>query len=764
MSNYKQCPLLTSTRSIRYALAHPVNTIASTVDNAYCHGLQLADDLLGIAFSSLDRWKRLQVEKELRTSLEAVEFLHRQEGFRYRASQNALVTAAYMDLACLLNHLHFESCRPNHHGTVCRQGTPVVTGDLQQFGRTNVCLPFSIMQTMSRFTSLLGLSQLWLQVAFCIERKLLKLLAAASIWKVLSLGLGGHPLWQLRDSKQLENILKDCNFYSQRVPRSLGGTAVALPASLRARGGRQGPAWGLYVHREGGHGQADGGSWSKLKLLEQGSEGANKGARAGASKGASEGVSWGASKGASVGTTNGAGKGTSKGATGPASPDLVCYRGQSDNDALSAQAPPATGTCHPSHAMTLLSHMDSAARSSPNPSIRVGTAQKLARLVCQRARLPFEFYQDSNFAPYRDLQNLLAARHKAEAAGADQWGEPGLPLRSSGEEIGGARGGSVIFIHGIGSSSCFWRDSIFKALSDELFTTHRIFAPDLLGLGHSPKPGLDECAYTVEDQAAAIRRSVIDAHQLPSYHLVGHSMGCLVALSLAAQAPAAVDSITLLSPTNWQLGSKALLTPHNPQRLSRCSLQTLMLPPSGNLRHLNRLLSNLAIPTLTKMVARAVMPARYPTAMLDDMIDSQLHCRPLWPTWREVLTRHRVDPDMAVLERAGKRVRVIHGMDDALCPVLRSMDLADRFSVVSLLGVPAGSHELVVGREAAIAKEIEKEIHSGCSLAPYKDDCKLCERDRWLGQCSPMKGFDSPELPVSSPTCSHVHQHAYRML
>ena len=105
----------------------------------------------------------------------------------------------------------------------------------------------------------------------------------------------------------------------------------------------------------------------------------------------------------------------------------------------------------------------------------------------------------------------------------------------------------MIFIHGMFSSATFWFDTdIASNLSDGVKKRHHLLAPDLLGCGRSPRPvdGL----YTLADQIEAIEKSVIQRYKLESFHLVGHSMGSIVALVLAARCPQRVRSITLIAP------------------------------------------------------------------------------------------------------------------------------------------------------------------------------------------------------------------------
>lgn len=107
---------------------------------------------------------------------------------------------------------------------------------------------------------------------------------------------------------------------------------------------------------------------------------------------------------------------------------------------------------------------------------------------------------------------------------------------------------NVIFIHGFLSSSSFWTESVFTNLSEHTKQNYRLFAIDLLGFGKSPKPR--DCMYTLRDHLQMIEKSVIDPFQLNSFHVVAHSMGCVIAVALAAKYSESVKSITLVAPVS----------------------------------------------------------------------------------------------------------------------------------------------------------------------------------------------------------------------
>lgn len=107
---------------------------------------------------------------------------------------------------------------------------------------------------------------------------------------------------------------------------------------------------------------------------------------------------------------------------------------------------------------------------------------------------------------------------------------------------------NVIFLHGFLSSSSLWKEIVFPNLSKHSRQNCRLFAVDLLGFGRSPKP--EDCLYTLRDHVEMIKKSVIVQFELSSFHLVAHSMGCVIALALAAEYSASVKSITLVAPVS----------------------------------------------------------------------------------------------------------------------------------------------------------------------------------------------------------------------
>lgn len=107
----------------------------------------------------------------------------------------------------------------------------------------------------------------------------------------------------------------------------------------------------------------------------------------------------------------------------------------------------------------------------------------------------------------------------------------------------------VLFIHGFISSSAFWTETLFPNFSNAAKSTYRFFAIDLLGFGRSPKP--TDSLYTLREHLDMIERSVLEPYKVKSFHIVAHSLGCILALALAVKHPGSVKSLTLLAPVSF---------------------------------------------------------------------------------------------------------------------------------------------------------------------------------------------------------------------
>lgn len=99
----------------------------------------------------------------------------------------------------------------------------------------------------------------------------------------------------------------------------------------------------------------------------------------------------------------------------------------------------------------------------------------------------------------------------------------------------------MVLLHGIASSSVTFAN-VVPLITD----SHRVVALDLLGFGESPMP--EAATYTVEEHAAAVLRTLRKLRLREPVVLVGHSMGALIAIRIAATAPRRVGKLVVVSP------------------------------------------------------------------------------------------------------------------------------------------------------------------------------------------------------------------------
>ncbi|MGY1815713.1 alpha/beta fold hydrolase [Blastococcus sp. SYSU D00820] len=109
-------------------------------------------------------------------------------------------------------------------------------------------------------------------------------------------------------------------------------------------------------------------------------------------------------------------------------------------------------------------------------------------------------------------------------------------------DLGGAAGAPVVLcVHGLGGSALNW-----GLLAPLLTRTHRVLAVDLFGHGGSGVPSVPAAGAAAADRRLLDRfvREVVGAPVV----LLGHSMGGVLTVLQAAQAPETVRRLVLLAP------------------------------------------------------------------------------------------------------------------------------------------------------------------------------------------------------------------------
>src|SRR6218665_2549408 len=123
------------------------------------------------------------------------------------------------------------------------------------------------------------------------------------------------------------------------------------------------------------------------------------------------------------------------------------------------------------------------------------------------------------------------------------------------------QGEPVLLVHGLGSSIQDWEYQI-----PELAKTRRVLAIDVRGHGRSGKP---RDAYQMSDFSADVI-GLIDHLGLPKVHLVGISMGGMIAFQVGVERPELLSSLTIVNSApeviartlaeRWQLTKRKVLS------------------------------------------------------------------------------------------------------------------------------------------------------------------------------------------------------------
>lgn len=151
----------------------------------------------------------------------------------------------------------------------------------------------------------------------------------------------------------------------------------------------------------------------------------------------------------------------------------------------------------------------------------------------------------------RELPELITGQTGyAQSGGRDIWYEcipPAGPVR-----------GTVLLLMGIGGDGFFWPPAFLRAFVEAGYRTVRY---DHRGTGLSDwvKDWDRRNPYSLRDMAADAV-AVLDALGIPSAHVVGLSMGGMIAQEIAIHHPARLDSLTLMM-TSGHVGDPELPGP-----------------------------------------------------------------------------------------------------------------------------------------------------------------------------------------------------------
>jgi len=215
---------------------------------------------------------------------------------------------------------------------------------------------------------------------------------------------------------------------------------------------------------------------------------------------------------------------------------------------------------------------------------------------------------------------------------------------------------SWLALHGITESRRYWLPRILR-----LASRYRLVIPDLPGFGLSPKPFAD---YTPEFFARAIVGFV--EHEAPEagpIRIVGHSLGALLALEVAARHPEMVERLALISVPRFNDAEDA----HRVWFAGSYSYR--------NLLGANSLAASLSQVRRTGVRLAARYVKRLPWSVVSD--SRHFTFRSLTSTLEHCLLHYRVDDILPAVPRIP--VLMIHGEADQVAPLSRVLELPARW-------------------------------------------------------------------------------------
>ncbi|MEC8443944.1 MAG: alpha/beta hydrolase [Pseudomonadota bacterium] len=310
------------------------------------------------------------------------------------------------------------------------------------------------------------------------------------------------------------------------------------------------------------------------------------------------------------------------------------------------------------------------------------------------------------------------------------------------ESMGPVDAPTVILIMGLGAQMHVWPTSLCQQL---VLAGYRVIRFDNRDTGasssldHAGNPSLirawlagrlnrgSPIPYTLKDMSRDVL-ALMDALELPSAHLIGASMGGMIAQRLAAKKRRRVRSLTSI------MSSASL--PRLPVRQWQVLLQ-LAKRPARDDRHAHR-------HYLNRLNAVMGSPA-YP------MTEEEIH-QLAERNWQRQASPHGVKRQLAAITHAGDRRRllrkikvrtlVIHGADDPLIPVTQGIETASLIPDARMRVVLGMGHDFPEALVPKLSKMLIKHLNKSEKRWMKRHKRRTSNTERQ--QSSPT----SPDMPV----------------
>ena len=252
----------------------------------------------------------------------------------------------------------------------------------------------------------------------------------------------------------------------------------------------------------------------------------------------------------------------------------------------------------------------------------------------------------------------------------------------------GAAGSPLVLLHGLASSSRYWLPA-----APALGRRHRLYIPDLLGFGRSPKPFA--AGYTPAEHVSALEASLRVAAVAGPLALLGHSAGSLIALQYASARPEGVRGLVLMAlpvigclpwghRADGSAGRLHRFVAHTDRGARVATLAIRLAGPLGR--------------RLAPRVQRDVPPDAARDALA-------VTAASYWRTLENVVYGMEA---AALLDRIGAPTLLIHGEHDRTAPLEPVAALAATRPHLRLCVVPGAGHNPLISHERLVVEAIER--------------------------------------------------------
>lgn len=244
------------------------------------------------------------------------------------------------------------------------------------------------------------------------------------------------------------------------------------------------------------------------------------------------------------------------------------------------------------------------------------------------------------------------------------------------------KGEPVVLVMGLGCSSAMW----FR-VAPVLARSHRVILIDNRGSGQTRAPlyVVHRVSAMSEDIAA-----VLDAAGERSAHLIGFSMGGMIAQQFCVDHPERVRSLALLGThcgTPWAIQAEA--------RVRRLLFDKASMGPEESLRAMRPFTYAAETPDRLFEEDAVVRLANMPSAR---DYQAQLFGLVYWSVYLQ-------------LPRLELPTLIVHGLQDALIPPANGSLLASRLRHARLIELPEASHWLMTDSNPACMDALGEHLH-----------------------------------------------------